>query len=1222
MKKIVQSSQLLAVILVVIGFGWFNPINSSIKKVPKKDRMDLAWQQEFDLTHDPELGIVPRERLLKAWQYMQSLFAQQGMGKNAIPGVNWVERGPRNCGGRTRAMWVDLADPTRKTIWAGGVAGGVWKTTDITAIEPNWTPINDFFQNLAITSITQATANTQIMYFATGEGNGNLDAVRGLGVWKSTNNGATWTQLSATNNSNFHYCQKIITTQTGDTVFVATRTGLFRSINGGNTFTNILNSAIASAGGNIAQDIEIMRNGTMYVSMSGTGSGSGTVHKSFNYGNTFTTPLTMPTHTPRREIEIGVSTLDTNTVYLLCENASRITGILKSTNAGLSFDTTAAHPISPDPGIPGTGNPWKDFSRNQAWYDLSIVVDPNNSNIVFVGGIDLFRTTNGGSSWQPVSHWYGGFNQQEVHADQHGGMYEPGNSSVVYFVNDGGIYRCANANATGTPTITPKEINYNTTQFYACDIHPTAGNQFFLGGTQDNGSHRFTVHGINNTTEVTGGDGAFCHIDQNQPQFMWTSYVYTSYYRSTNGGASFSSALSTSQQVGSFISPSDYDDIDNRMYLAGNNGFFVKWMNPQTGNSLVFDTVPEFNNGRVTHVKVSPNVRNRIYVGLNNGRVVRIDSAHLAVSIRTHINVSIAGMPSTSVSCIEIENGNENNVLVTYSNYGVNSVWRSTNGGTNWTSVEGNLPDMPVRWALFNPGKPWQALLATELGVWSTDTLRGTATTWSPTNNGFANVRTDMLKIRTSDNLVIAATHGRGMYSSNAFSPPAADFYTNQRVVYINQPVSFVNTSSGATTHLWNFGDGTTSTALNPVKTYTTAGVYTISLTVNGSLNKTINQYVHVLPYRQIPYTLALGGNFETNPNDFASFAVNGTAFARGNSSTSGKNGTASGSFAWVTGLSGSYVNNTESYLYTPSFNFSANGTYNLSFKAKNVFEIGYDGYIVEYSTNHGNTWIQLGNTTATGWYDFANATTNTAFPRNTPYFNATRSSFTTMQHNVSFLAGNNRVSFRFVFKSDGGVTAAGLALDDFEITGPVNNALPVSWLNFSANRLNKSEVELYWQTATEQNNKGFWVERHFGNQQFERLGFVNGAGNTQQVQSYNFTDNFNNYNGLSYYRLAQTDLNGNIHYSKTVVVKGFVEPNQNWINVGVISSAQSVFINASETGTVQWFTLDGKLLKSAELTQTNGQIFNCNDLPTGMYVVSIISITGKKYACKVLLTN
>lgn len=1185
-------------------------------KVPRKDRMDLAWEQEFELTKDPQLNEVPRERLLKAWQYQQSLLQQQsGLGKAAIPGVSWVERGPNNCGGRTRTLLVDKNDPTRKTVWAGAVAGGLWKTTDITQTAPNWSPFNDFFQNLAITHIDQAPNNGQIMYFCTGEGNNNLDAVRGLGVWKSNNGGNTWNQLSSTNNADFHFCQKIVSIGNGDTVLVLTKAGLYRSANGGNTFTRVLGSSISGAGGNIAYDLEVMRNGTMYVTMSSGTSNGGTMHKSFNAGVTWTTPLTLPSYFTKDEMEIAVADNDTNVIYSLVESGGRIVRIIKSTNAGLSFDTTATYPIDADPGVSQAAN-IRDFSRGQGWYDLSLAVDPNNVNVVVVGGVDLFKTSNGGSTWQQLSHWYGGFGYQEVHADQHYVCFAPGNSNVCYFTNDGGMYVSTNFTQSG-PTITSKELNYNSTQFYACDIHPNAGSNQYLGGTQDNGSHALNSPNIGSSIEVTGGDGAFCHIDQDQPQFWFTSYVYTSYYRSSNGGTSFSSALNTSQNIGSFISPSDYDDTNNKMYLAGNNGFFVRWDNPQTGNSIIFDTVAAFNNGRVTHVKVSPNTNNRVYFGLNNGRIVRVDNAHILAGVDTHINNG-AGMPSTSVSCIEVEQGNENHIVVTYSNYGVNSVWETKNGGTSWASIEGNLPDMPIRWALFNPNKNWQMMLATELGVWTTDSIRGTTTDWQPSNSGFANVRTDMLKMRAFDKQVVAATHGRGMYTSNVFMPPAADFFVDKKVSYVSAILQFTNTSVGALSYNWNFGDGTFSTAQNPSKQYFAPGFYTVTLQINGGAQtKTYNSYIQILPYRAVPYLVGNGGNFETNPTDFGADLITGTAFVRGSSTTPGKNGVNSGSNAWVSGLVGNYANNTQAILYTPNYNCTAAGTYTLRFRVKNRFEIGYDGYQVEYSTNLGNSWTSLGTTVQTNWYDFANTASNTSFPRNQAYFNATNTAFNQKQYNISFLAGNPKVSFRFVFKSDNGATDAGMALDDFEILGPTNAALPVQLLQFTGTILNKEQTQLNWLVGSEKNNAGFEVEKSEDGINFNAIGFVKGRGNSEQTFAYRFTDE-NAWQEKRYYRLKQKDFNGSESLSKIIYFEGHKAKNK-LIELAYHFAENHLLITNLESNlSYSLYSQNGQLVQTGKL-QGATQSIDLGMYAKGIYLLEISNSTGLKQVEKII---
>ncbi len=1204
--------------LEIIKFNKRGILFNTSTKIPLKDRMDLAWEQEFELTKDPALNIVPRERLLAAWQYQQQLLGRTGLGKAAIPGVTWTERGPNNFGGRTRSVLVDLNDPTKKTLWAGGAGDGLWKTTDITAISPNWTPVNDFFQNLAITHIDQAPNNPQVMYFCTGEGNGNLDAVRGLGVWKTTNGGGTWTQLSATNNATYYYCQKVVSIGNGDTVFVLTKSGLYRSVNGGTALTKVLGTGISSAGGNIAYDMERMYNGTLYVTMSSGAANGGTIHKSYDKGATWTNPLSIPAYVSKDEMEIAVANNDTNTIYSLVENGGAIVAIIKSSNAGLSFDTVAAHPIDADAGV-STSSARKDFSRGQAWYDLSLAVDPNNANVVIVGGVDLFKSSTGGASWSQLSHWYGGFGFQDVHADQHYAYFEPGSSNVAYFSNDGGVYRSTNFTAT-MPTIISKGNNYNTLQFYACDIHPTAGSNQYIAGAQDNGSHGFSTAGINSTTEVTGGDGAFCHIDQDQPSYWFTSYVYTSYYRSTNNGASFSNVLNTSATVGSFISPTDYDDVANKMYMCGNNGTYVRWDNPQTGSTIVYDTTALFNNGKITHVKVSPNTANRVYFGLNNGRIVQVDNAHLTASLDSCINNN-KGMPTGSVSCIEVETGNDNHILATYSNYGVVSVWETKNGGFTWTNCEGNLPDMPVRWALFNPNKNWQAMVATELGVWTTDSLQGAATNWQPSNTGFSNVRTDMLKIRSSDKQVVAATHGRGLFTTNAFAPPFADFVANKKISYVSAFVNFTSTSNGATSYLWDFGDGTTSNLQNPSKQYLTAGVYNVTLSINGAAySKTVNSFIQILPYRPVPYTPALGGNFDINPNDFGPETVSGLPFERGNSAVSGKNGTASGSFAWVTGITANYIDNSDVRLYSPSFNCTASGTYTLKFKIKNRFEIGYDGFIVEYSIDLGNTWTKLGSTVLTNWYDFANTASATAFPQNEPYFNATRTAYTQMQYDFSSLAGNNKVCFRIVFKSDAGVTDIGLAIDDFEIAGPINAAMPVDLIGFWAKRLDAKNVALNWQTASEKNNKGFTIEKSKDGFLFEPINFVNGTGNSNTTQHYNYTDQEAIQDNL-YYRIAQEDFNGKITFSNTIRIEKELSENK-LVHFTYLMQEDALFIQSSELNIkVKLYQQNGQLLGEFQLNNFEEKLHLPN-LAKGIYLLEFSNGKGAFQVEKLLWLN
>lgn len=1186
------------------------------KKVPKKDRMDLAMEHEASITKDPVLGYVPYERILVAKEQLMQRLAANPQGKvlGAIPGIQWVERGPDNVGGRTRAIMVDPNDPTGRTVWAAGVGGGIWKTTDITVPNPVWNVVDDLFGNIAVTTLVYNPLNTQEMYFGTGEGFYNADAIRGLGIWKSTNGGVTWNQLASTNNANFYYNQRIAIHPVSGDIYAATRNGLFRSQNGGTTWTKVLGAGTGAVSDRIS-DVEIASDNTIYTA-GGLFQTDGVYKSSTGNAGSWTKLNTgtngFPT-TGIQRIELACAPSNAQVVYAMAQSGGNgIGGIYRTADGGINW-TACTLPVDADGGIGA------DLTRGQAWYDLTIAVDPNNANVIFVGGVDLFKSTDGGNTWQQIAHWYGGFGFQEVHADQHWILFHPNSSNTIYFGNDGGIYMTTNGTA-AIPTIISKNSGYNITQYYGCAIHPAANSDYFLAGAQDNGSQQYRFPGMNSTVEVTGGDGCFTHIDQNEPQYQWTSYVYNNYFRSTNCGQSWSSSGTFFGNTGSFVNPTDYDNVSNVFYAAVSSGNYLRWTNPQTGTTTQNVNITNFGS-TVSHVSVSQNTPNRVFFGLNNGRVVRVDNANTITSGSAGVWINNGfGMPSGSVSCVAIQDGNDDHLLVTYSNYGVNSVWETTNGGTTWSNLDNaSLPDMPVRWALFNPLNSSQALIATELGVWSTDLINGAATAWAPSNLGLANTRVDMLQIRQSDNLVIAATHGRGLYSTDVFCNPYVEFKVSAPVSYTGAAIQFTDASLKATSWLWNFGDGNTSTLQHPVYTYTAPGVYNITLTINGTISRTKNAYIKILPNRGTPYTLAMGGNFDVNPNDFGAkvtevpnaCAGTYTDFERGNSAQAGKNGTRSGSFAWVTGLTqANYANNASAELYSPCFNFSAPGAYTLQFYRKNQFEIGWDGMIVEYSTNRGNTWTPLG-IIAANWYNYSTPGT-TAFPPNQPFFNNTLTAFTLCQWNVSFLSGNTSVSFRMVFKSDVTVTAPGIAVDDFEIIAPSNPPLPVSLLFFSgANKGNFNLLE--WATASETNNRGFEVQRSENGKEFATIGFVNGNGTTTSYRQYFFEDREIN-KPVNYYRLMQNDYDGKTSPSNIIAIKSVQSSWVELINGMFTDRIVLLFREAESQATVSLYDLNGKKVFETKVNNPEpASQISIPSLASGTYLLSVSSGSRQK---------
>lgn len=724
-------------------------------------------QQEIDDTKDPALGLVPQGRLVQAYRVRQARLSQLGQQLRA-PLFTWTERGPNSdatgpsngnsrpgngkTSGRVRAIWEDLGDATGKTVWVGGIDGGLWKTADITASPATWMPINDFFGNLAVSSICQDPTDPNVLYFGTGEKAINADAVRGAGIWRSLDHGVTWDVMPGS--SAFWNVSKVVCDANGN-LYVACNSisnnqGLQRYTKATGTWTNITPSGLDAR----VPDIELSSTGRLHVSCgyyNSAAASSGYRYTDNPAGVTPTTWSSPATSFSSSQYNVDLASSG-NTVYALpSTSAFEVSTIYKSTDGGANWSATAATPA---------------FTSGQAWYCMGIAVDPSNANNVIVGSLDCYKSTNGGSSWTKLSEWVGTTGQY-VHADQHIITWRSNNQVLIGC--DGGVFYSPN----GGTTISDRNVGLRIKQFYAVAVHPTSTN-YFLAGAQDNGVHQLNNAGLGASVEVTGGDGAFVHIDQNQPQYQWGSYVYNQYRRSTDGGNTWTS-VNYSSSAGKFINPTDYDDAANIMYCSGAANAFVRWSNPQTGSTFTSVTMSGLNGGKVSAVKVSPYSSNTVFFGGGGSgftpSLTKVTNANATTPTFTSIIGS--GMTTTSANISSIELGtDEQNIIVAYSNYGVNNLFVTANGGATWTAIDGNLPDMPVRWAMFYPGSNTKAIIATETGVWQTELINGSSTVWDP-ETGFPNVRTDMLQYRASDGLLSAATHGRGLFTTVIGAAPS-----------------------------------------------------------------------------------------------------------------------------------------------------------------------------------------------------------------------------------------------------------------------------------------------------------------------------------------------------------------------------------------------------------------------------------------------------------------
>jgi hypothetical protein len=473
------------------------------------------------------------------------------------------------------------------------------------------------------------------------------------------------------------------------------------------------------------------------------------------------------------------------------------------------------------------------------------------------------KTTDGGTTWTQNSQWASLCGSlPNVHADIHNIFYLPTSTSQLVVVSDGGIYYTSD----GGTTYTNKSAGYRTIQYYSAAIDPASGSNYMLGGAQDNGTHKFTAAGLGSVSTVTGGDGGFCFIDQNNSTYQISSYVYADYFISRNGGTSFSTNADFSgtspNNNGRFINPTDYDNTQKIIYASYSDANLARITNITSGAPAVA-TINFSSAGtmRVSAIKVDPNTANRVWVAFsNNGtatvpQIYYVDNANASASI-VQVTTPAALTSSSYISSIDIDPADATHIIMTVSNYGVASVWESTNLGASWTSLDNNgvnLPDVPVRWAIFLPSgynftgrmsAVGGIMLATELGVWTTTSSNGTSTTWTQ-SSGLPNVRVDMLVLRNSDKTIVAATHGRGLFTTQLQAILPVTLLTFDGVLENNAVILNWNTSREQDTHYFDIEKSTDGISYIKIGSVNAAGNSTTTINYSFIDNKInpINYY-------------------------------------------------------------------------------------------------------------------------------------------------------------------------------------------------------------------------------------------------------------------------------------------------------------------------------------------------------------------------------------------
>jgi len=427
------------------------------------------------------------------------------------------------------------------------------------------------------------------------------------------------------------------------------------------------------------------------------------------------------------------------------------------------------------------GDSWEEINfpggfASLAWHAFVIEVNPEDPDIIWLGGLDMWRTMDGGETWRHLTNWaepVGSGTGRYVHADIHVIMHNPENPRQLYAATDGGVFFTGSSLSPDNVVFHEMNDNLNTLQFYTCAIQPEAGVEQFVGGLQDNGTLLYQPGIIpDRGTKLGGGDGAFCFIDENDPDLTIVSHYYTAMHlRSIDPVNPPTFYGSFNANCGTFINPMDYNWKTNTLYcnvcnFVGDEANILgviqieDWQ--MAGQPLELATNSSVPYSCVKWDENTGEQVNTVYLGTTSGRLFRLQDDQDPQSLTEITGVDF---PVGFISSIDIGQSPDT-LMVTFTNYGINSVWMSTNAGDDWTNIESNLPDMPVRWGIFHPESSTHIMLATETGIWTTNNSLNQNVSWSPDIEGMANVRVDMLQFRDADNTVLAATHGRGMFTT------------------------------------------------------------------------------------------------------------------------------------------------------------------------------------------------------------------------------------------------------------------------------------------------------------------------------------------------------------------------------------------------------------------------------------------------------------------------
>jgi|TARA_B110000263_G_scaffold66169_2_gene57137 photosystem II stability/assembly factor-like uncharacterized protein len=686
---------------------------------------------------------IPNGKLYTEWLKEQAKYENNNANSNS----NWIALGPINTpivlsngkkrgNGRVNCIAFDPLDVD--VIWIGSPGGGLWKSNDGGV---NWSTNSDNLPVIGVSNIAINPVNPQEMYITTGDA--HASDTYSIGILKSINGGVDWDttgmQWEITDNKMVN--KVIINPNYTDSLYAVTDNNIMISADGGQTWVKALDNNGSILIGRF-RDIEFKPNNSNIIYAVKQTNGSSQVFKSTDGGSTFTSTSNGIGSVNKNRPLLAVTPANPNVVYVLfCENDYSYHGIYKSSDSGDNWVLQSDSPNILGRDTDGTS------TGGQSWYDLSLGVSTEDEDHLYVGGINLWESNDGGLSWNISGSSGNGFNYSYMHVDQHALEFNPLNG-VAYAGNDGGLYKYMDTLNTWVDISDGLVIS----QFYKIGLSNTL-NSRVVAGAQDNGTE-MTTNGV--WDAIRGSDGMECAIDKYDHEIIYSTSQYGGLRKTYNGGNNWDN-IKPVNYSGGWVTPYKIHANNNNLIVAGYDEVYRS----QTGGDGQWDSISYnvSNGASIQTIALAPSDEDYVY-SASYSRIKRTKDAGA-----TWVDIK-QGLPNFNFSDITVAADNADHLWVTFSEYQANhKVYESSDGGDSWTNITGNnLPNLPVNCIIHQDLAKDDLFIGTDVGVYHRD---NTMTDWMPYMNGLPNVVIKELEINYNTQKIVAATFGRGVWESD-----------------------------------------------------------------------------------------------------------------------------------------------------------------------------------------------------------------------------------------------------------------------------------------------------------------------------------------------------------------------------------------------------------------------------------------------------------------------